>query len=69
LQVLGTTDDALLLQRGPYLIAVNRGPDPAAISALGVPDGVWRLIHGPGPEDPTEAALLPGPGVSIWRRD
>jgi glycosidase len=67
LETLAAGEGFLLLQRGPYLIAVNRGPDPVAVGGVGIPDRRYSLLFGDGPDDPRGAALMPGPGVTIWR--
>jgi alpha-amylase len=61
-------DDVLILQRGDWLIAVNRGAGPVAVGALGPPAGNWWIAWGDGPDQPMGAAMLPGPGVTLWQR-
>jgi glycosidase len=68
LTVIAADGARLILQRGDWLMALNRGPDPMAVGAMPLPPGDWRLRFGDGPDQVYGAAMLPGPGVSIWQK-
>ncbi len=69
LEVLLAEGDLLVLQRGRWLVAVNRGSAAIGLGVAPPPAGTYARVWGSGPDDPRGAQPLQGPGVGIWLRE